>query len=157
MMAPGRFLGSSAAFAFLLLLVIAPTVEAQAGTVSGANQAIQQAFASVQIAEKMGGNVTSLVFQLNQAVGLVARGGATSNLTEAATLFGEATQIANSVSASAPQVALNGAQATRLAQDTTVGEIVAFIVAGVLVYLYLPRLFWRLWLRSHRDWKVSPR
>jgi len=122
-----------------------------------ARDTIADAFSAVLEAEKAGGNVTPLVSSLNEALRLVEQGENSTDRAEAAVLYEQATQIAEQVLASAPKVKEVGLAAQRNSTTFLVVSMVALGVTALVSYLFVPRLFWTLWLRSHRGWRVEPR
>ena len=122
-----------------------------------ARDAISDAFSAVLEAEKAGGDVTGLVTSLNEALGLVEEGERSPEQAKAAALYDRAKQIAGDVLASAPKVKEAGLVAQRNATILVTISIVALAVTALVAYLFVPRLFWTLWLRSHRGWRVEPR
>ncbi len=126
--------------------------------VSSANSAIQAAFASTLSAEKSGGNVSSLVAQLNSAIQLVQKAEA-ENATSpalAATDLQNATAIAQSVTAQTPSVAQAGSAARQTTEVTSVGEASAIVFIAALTYIFGGRVYRSAWLRLHRDYVVRP-
>jgi hypothetical protein len=124
---------------------------------SAARDMIAEAFSAVVEAEKAGGDVTPLVASLNEALSLVEQGERSADQAEAAVLYERATQIADQVLASAPMVKEAGLVAQRSSTTFLVVSMVALGVTGLVAYLFVPPLFWMLWLRGHRGWRVEPR
>ena len=122
-----------------------------------ARDTISDAFNAVLEAEKTGGDVTGLVTSLNEALKLVEEGKRSPEQPKAAALYDRAKQIAQDVLTSAPKVKEAGLVAQRNATNLLTISIVALAVTALIAYLFVPRLFWTLWLRSHRGWRVEPR
>ena len=118
---------------------------------------ISQAYTAVLKAEQSGGNVTSLVAKLNSAVSLVQQAGLVNSTdpAKAQSMYSQASTLAQQVISSAPAVAAAGKAATFDAQASLVVETAVLAGLAVLAYLYVPRLFWRYWYRTHRDWRVK--
>ena len=137
------------------LFSLVPVAHAQAS--SQAQSQISQAYAAVLNAEQSGGNVTALVAKLNSAVSLMQRADAlnATSPAKAQSLYSQASTLAQQVISSAPAVAAAGKAATFDAQASLAVETAALAALAVLAYLYVPRLFWRYWYRTHRDWRVK--
>ena len=126
--------------------------------VASANSAIGSAFASTLSAEKSGGNVSSLVAQLNSAIQLVQRAeeeNATSPGQAAADLQ-NASAISQSVTATSSSVAQAGSSARQTTEVTSVAEASAIIIVAALTYVFGGRVYRSAWLRLHRDYVVRP-
>jgi hypothetical protein len=152
---------SHVAVVVVSLLVFATVMVpvARAETSSQVSAQIGQAYAAVLNAEQNGGNVSSLVAQLNSAISLVQEADLvnSTNPSRAQTLYSQAFSLASQVVQSAPGVAAAGRTSVSAAQfDLIVESIVLAALAG-LVYVYTPKIFWNFWLRTHRDWRVKKR
>ena len=109
------------------------------------------AFVAVAEAERVGGDVSGLVEQLNQAVVLLEEGETKND--EA--LLREALSKVEEVVARAPVVGQDGV-ATMQARTVQSWLVVGVVAAlGVVVWRYEPRVFWRLWVWSKRRWRVK--
>ena len=137
------------------VLSLVPVVHAQAS--SQAQSQINQAYSAVLNAEQSGGNVTALVAKLNSAVSLMQQADALNATSPAKSqsLYSQASTLAQQVISSAPAVAAAGRTATFDAQASLVVETAVLGALAVLAYLYVPRIFWRYWYRTHRDWRVK--
>jgi len=146
------------AFVFLLALSF-QTSRAEAQSHSQAEAAIAQAYGAILGAQQSGGDVTSLVAQLNSAISLVQRADVanTTDPSQAQSLYAQASSLAAQVVQSAPGVAAAGRASVMTAQIDLAIETVFLGVLAVAAYLSLPRIFWSLWLSAHRDWRVSKR
>ncbi len=116
-------------------------------------------YARVQTIEGEGGNVTGVVGQLNQALALVAAGEAneTGAPDQAQALYQQAESIIQSVNQELPGVESRGkasAQSEVFWLAFTLGALAAI---GIGIYFFGGRIFWSLWVRSHRDWTVKKR
>lgn len=105
------------------------------------------AFAAVSRAEAAGGNVTRLVGDLDRAVRLIDAGGE-ADLVEADALI-------RGVEAAASSVESGGAQSRTMRYVETGFVLVVLAAAAALVWLYGSRVFWRLWIRTKRGWRVE--
>ena len=145
------------AAACVIALLFVPASSASAQTSSQVKAQIAQAYSSVLSAESSGGNVTFLVVKLNSAVSLVQQADAlnTTDPTRAQSLYSQASALAQQVISAAPAVAAAGRAAVFDAQVSLVVETAALAVLAALAYLYVPRLYWRYWGRTHKDWRVK--
>ena len=119
---------------------------------------LETAFDAVHAAEQAGANVTGLDAMLNQASGLITEGTAiqSSQPAEAQHLFTEAGGIAAQVTSEANTAVTAGQGATFRGELFLAGELGVIALGCVLVYLYLPRVFWRIWAGVNGDSRVSP-
>lgn len=145
------------AAAFVLASVYGASVQAQ--TSSDARSQIGQAYAAVLQAEASGGNVTYLVKTLNSAVTLVQQGDLVNGTDpgRAQALYSQASSLAQQVIQNSSAVAASGRASVANAQIALGVETAALAALAVVAYVYTPRVFWRLWLRIHRDWRVKKR
>lgn len=135
-------------------------VTASSASVQASSQVkaqIAQAYSSVLSAESSGGNVTALVAKLNSAVSLMQQADAlnATSPAKAQSLYSQASTLAQQVISSAPAVAAAGRASTFDAQASLAVETAVLAALAALAYLYVPRLFWRYWYRTHRDWRVK--
>lgn len=139
----------------MLVFLASPAVQGQSG--SPASVQVGQAYAAVLGAGQAGGNVTALVAKLNAAISLIQQGDAV-NATDPAraqALYSQASTLAQQVLQAAPGVAAAGRSAVLNAQIELAVETVVLGALAVLAYVFAPRVFWRLWLRTHRGWRVK--
>jgi hypothetical protein len=144
------------AAAVLSLAAVPPALGA---TSSQAEAQIGAAYAAVLAAEQAGGNVTSMVAKLNAAVALVQRADLVNSTDPALarSLYSNASALAAQVAQEAPAVAASG-RASVLSSQVDLGVETAVLAAlAVAAYVFTPRLFWGLWARAHRGWKVKRR
>ncbi|MDA4126920.1 MAG: hypothetical protein OK452_06935 [Thaumarchaeota archaeon] len=140
----------------LLFLSMLPTSRASAQISSGVRAQIGQAYSAVLTAEQDGGNISSLVATLNTAISLVQQADSINdtNPSKAQALYAKAASLASQVVQASPSVAAAGRASVGAAQLALVAETVALIGIAVVTYRFGPRLFWTVWLRAHRTWKV---
>lgn len=125
--------------------------------ISGADGAIQAAFISTQNAERMGGNVSALVAELNSAIQMVQNAEAenSTNPALASSDLSNATQIAQRVSADAGPAGQQGAAARDLQFYVSAGSAAAIVAIAAVIYAFGDRLYHVLWLRMHGDQVVK--
>jgi len=124
---------------------------------AGASSAVQNAFVAVQTAGTDGGNVTSLVAQLNGALALVQRATTenSSNPVKASTDLQSAISIARGVQSSAATVAQQGLSARQIQLEISIVSAVVIVCIAVALYFYGDRIYRRLWLRMYSDYVVK--
>ena len=115
------------------------------------DQQVFNTFKALSKAEAAGGNVSSLVADFNEAIEVLERGERTGN----SSLVEEARPRLNMISASAPVVAQEGAAANQIRILYTAVSLGLLAAVGFVVYLYVPKLFWRLWIRSKKNWRIK--
>lgn len=108
---------------------------------------VQAAFLELSGAESRGANVTSAALDLNRALALASSGDELS--------LSEAAAIVQGVRSSVPSLLAEGEAARYWGTVGLAAWLAALAAAGVLAYLYTPRLVWRAWMRSKRRWRVS--
>jgi len=119
--------------------------------VEEARDKLAEAFEAVAEAERMGGDVSDLVVWLNEAVKLIEEGEACGNES----LIGEAFLKAEAVIAEAPVLGEEGAASVRMRMIQNGVVLGVVVVLAVVVWRYGSRVFWRLWVKSKRDWRVK--
>ena len=141
----------------LLMLPLAPVHPTHAQGQAQVGAQIGQAYSAILSAEQSGGNVSSLVKTLNSAISLVQEGNFenATNPQQASDLYSQASTIAQQVINEAPAIASAGRGGVLTAQLDLALETAVLAVLAAVAYLYLPRIFWRYWLRTHRDWRVK--
>ena len=129
------------ACSFILLLVI--TVYPQPLPPEDVKEEIFKAYTSIVDAYNSGGNVTRLIAELNNAIEMV-----NSNRTL------EAYMIASSVREYASSAKIEGLERQRLETLMIIFFIVIIAFISAIIYLYGPRLYWRLWVKLRGKYKV---
>jgi len=138
-----------------LLLTAEPQVTSAASqaTFGGTSLAVQSAFIAVQTAGKDGGNITSLVAELNGALALVQKASAenSSNPSQASVDLQSALVIAQQVQSAAATVGRQGISTRQVQFDFSVASAVVIMGVAVALYVYGDRIYRRLWLRVYGD------
>ena len=126
--------------------------------VSSANGEIQSAFVSAYSAEKSGGNVSSLIAELNNAIQLVQKAEAenATSPSQAAADLQNATRDAQRVTAESASVAQMGGAARQITELTSVSAASAVVVVAALTYIFGGRIYRSAWLRLHKYYVVRP-
>ena len=105
-----------------------------------------EAFEAVREAESVGGEVSGLLEDLNEALRLIEAGGEGN-------LAGAEEKI-ESVLAVVPVVRSQGMVSARN-QQIVIGVVLGLVaVSAVVVWRLGPRFFWSLWIRSKSGWRV---
>jgi len=101
--------------------------------------------------ERLGSDVSGLVDELNQALILLEEG----EMRNDEAMLQRALSKVEDVVARAPVAGQGGVAAmqARTVQSLLVIGVVAAL--GVIVWHYEPKIFWRLWVRNKRRWKVK--
>ncbi len=135
-----------------------PSYAVSQTSINGGYTSVQSAFAAAQSAERQGGNVTSLIAQLNGALALIQKASAenSTNPTQAAADLANATKIAQSVTLEAASVTQMGISSTQAADLRSIITATGIAVAAVLIYLFGGRVYRRLWLHIYKDYVVRP-
>jgi hypothetical protein len=125
--------------------------------VSDANGAIQSAFVAVHSAEKSGGNVSSLVADLNGAIQLVQKAMAenATDSPQATADLANATLMAQRASSAAGPVGQQGASAKQDQLYVSLGSAAGIVVVAALLYLFGDRIYHRAWLRLYGGYVVK--
>ena len=124
---------------------------------AGTSYTLKTAFLAVQTAGKDGGNVTSLLVQLNTALDLVQNASAenSTNPSQASTDLQSALGIAKGVQSAAATVAQQGMSARQLQLELSVGSAAVIVGIAIVLYVYGDRIYRRLWLRMYRGYVVK--
>jgi hypothetical protein len=123
---------------------------------SAADTAVQTAFIAVHNADAKGGNVSSLIAQLNEAIQMIQAAQALNATNPAGALadLGNATTLANEVAAAAPAVGDQGASAKQSQFDVSVGSAIAIVVIAAAIYAFGDRIYRGAWLRMYGGYVV---
>ena len=137
----------------ILLLTAGPPESSAAGQASfgGASSAVQSAFLAVQTAGKDGGDITSLVAQLNGALALVQRASSENSTdpAQASSDLQSALSIAQQVQSAAAPAAQQGTTARQLQEEVSVASAAVIVGVAVALYFYGDRIYRRVWLRVY--------
>lgn len=131
----------------LVFPVLCYAADAQDASVNEVRNRLIDAFEAVAEAERVGGNVSYLVEELNHAVKLLEAGGG-EELLEAESKIQDVLEAVSDVKA-------EGIVSTQHRQIMAGVVLVVLTVAVVVVWRFGPRVFWLLWLRSKRGWRVQ--
>jgi hypothetical protein len=122
-------------------------------TVDSAQTAVHDAYQALVEADKAGGDINKLTDQLNQAVDLTSQAQAliSTDPQKAQTLASQAQTLAQTVTEQASTTKSEG-----LMQNPLIigASIAALLAAGILVYLYGPKAYWKMWLKLRKNYRV---
>jgi hypothetical protein len=142
----------------LLVVVLLDSPAPALAESSGAVHAqIDQAFLALRSAEVDGGNITSLVLSLNEAINLTERADVmnATNPSQSAALYSQAYSLASNILRQAPTVAAQGRTAVAAAATDFYAETTVLGALAVVAYFFTPRAFWWLWVRIYGGWRVK--
>ena len=138
-----------------VILLLSPRVASipapDAVSIDEVRAKLAESFKAVSEAERMGGNVSSLVSELNAAIALLEEGESSGDET----LIREASMRAEHVLAEAPEAGSEGVAGAQLRIYQNVAILSSLAVLAFVVWIFGPRLFWGLWKRSRHDWRVK--
>jgi len=143
----------------LLILIIVPAFAltfGQSSITSSAQDATYNAYNAIVNASSAGADTNQLIQQLNQAVNLTAQAlqlNAT-NPQQAQALADQAQTIAQNVT----EQAISAQQsASNVLPIIAVATAVTIIAAGILVYVFGPKLLWRIWFNLRKNYRIKTR
>ncbi len=123
------------------------TIEISAYSPDGLRMEVNRVFTLLEAAEAKGANVTGAALSLNHALELISAGGAPE--------LSQAASIVQQVNSSIPGLVAEGDSARYWGTAGLAATLAVLGIAGVLVFLFMPKLVWRLWVRSKKGWRVS--
>ena len=136
-----------------VLLSAATLVQSQTSTLDSAQTAVHDAYKALVKADNAGGDISQLVDQLNLALNFTSQAQAliVSNPQQAQTLALQAQTLAQNVTQQASTTAGAG-----LFQRTLIigASIASLLAGGILVYVFGPKIFWKVWLRLRKNYRV---
>ncbi len=142
----------------LLILITVPAIALTCGqsaiTNTVAQNATYNAYKAIVKASIAGADTNQLIQQLNQAVNLTAQAQQlmTTNSQQAQELADQAQTIAQNVT----QQAITAQQsASNILPAIVVITAVILIAAGILVYVFGPKVLWRIWFNLRKNYRVK--
>ncbi len=129
-------------------------VGAQVSVISDAENQATQAYLAIAAADKAGGDVDALIGQLNSAINLTAQAEelVISNPAQATDLAEQARLLALNVTEQANVVEASALSSFPVVE---VGVAVGALVLGIVIFFVGPRMFWRVWFRFRRNYRVA--
>ncbi len=113
---------------------------------------VAEAYRAVADAERKGGNVSSLVYELNSAIDLVTKAEQTGNQSLRLEALSKLLRVVQEAS-------IVGEQGQANFRSNQIWTAITFGVEGaiaVLAYVFSPRIFWTVWARLRGRWRVKP-
>lgn len=140
---------------FILLLLILPSVMAEAQDIEEVRGYIRLVYHKVSEAEKSGAEVEEAALKLNQALSLIREAEGETNTTKRNRDLTEAHNLVKDVEASIDRLVEEGRARINLRNITLSSTAILAAAGCILGYIYAPRIFWSLWLRLRRGWRVK--
>jgi len=131
----------------LVSLLLYTTISVKAVDQNEINSAITSSFQAVERAEKAGGNVSSEVGLLNQAITLV-RNGSDDNLTEAL-------RICQEVSLKENILVEQNLETRNMGYYQTTAIVIALLAAALLINKYGSKLYLSIWKTIWGNWRIE--
>ena len=131
----------------LVSLLLYTTISVKAVDQNEINSAITSSFQAVERAEKAGGNVSSEVGLLNQAITLV-RNGSDDNLTEAL-------RICQEVSLKENILVEQNLENRNMGYYQTTAIVIALLAAALLINKYGSKLYLSIWKTIWGNWRIE--
>ncbi len=129
-------------------------VQSQPTPLDNAQTATHDAYKALLKAENAGADISKLTDQLNQALNLISQSQAltSSSPQQAHALALQAQTLAQNITQQASTLKSEG-----LAQNPLIigASIASLLAGGILVYLFGPKAFWKIWLRLRKNYRVS--
>lgn len=137
----------------LILLGAPGSFAAGNASFNSASSAVTQAFVGVQSAGKEGGNVTSLIVELNGALALIQKASTenSTNPSQAVVDLNSAVAIAEGAQASASTIAIQGTSAKQVRLYVSVLSAVVIVSIAGAIYVFGDKIYRGLWLRIYGD------
>ena len=137
-----------------VLLSAVALVQSQSTPLDSTQTAIHDAYKAIVEANNAGGDISELTDQLNQALKLTSQAQALiisdPQLTQ--TLFLQAQALAQNVTSQSSTVQAEGLFQNPLFIGVSIASLLA---SGILVYVFGPKIFWKVWLRLRKNYRVK--
>jgi hypothetical protein len=141
---------------FLLLIITVPAIALTVGqstATNSAQDATYNAYQAIVKASNVGADTNQLIQQLNEAINLTAQAQQLINKDpqQAQILANEAQNIAQNVT---QQATVAQQSAANILPIIEVAIAAALVATGILVYVFGPKLFWRLWFNLRKNYRT---
>jgi hypothetical protein len=141
---------------FILLIITVPAIALTVGqstAITSAQDATYNAYQAIVKASNAGADTNQLIQQLNEAINLTA---------QAQQLISKEPQQAQILANEAQNIAQNVTQQATVAQQSAANVLpiievaiaAALVATGILVYVFGPKLFWRLWFNLRKNYRI---
>ncbi len=129
-------------------------VQSQTTPLDNAQTATHDAYKALLKADNAGADISKLTDQLNQALNLISQSQAltSSNPQQAQNLALQAQALAQNITQQASTLKGNGLTQNPLIIGASIASLIA---GGILVYLFGPKAFWKVWLRLRKNYRIS--
>lgn len=118
---------------------------------------IREVYGKLVDAEAKGADVDEEALKLDKALQLIIKAQKSVNSTERNEMLAEAEMLIDEVEDSIPKLIMKGEAKARFRLIYTAVALSSMVAASILLYVYGPRILWKLWIRARRDWKVRRR
>ncbi len=150
---------SKLTFTFLLLtiaLLTVATTYGQSSAINSAQDATNNAYTAILNAYNAGADTNQLIEQLNQAINLTAQAQqvTNSNPQQAETLANQAQIIAQNVTQQAAILQQASSNTLPIVAGATAAGL---IVVGIVAFLFGPKVFWALWFKLRKKYRITAR
>jgi len=116
--------------------------------------ALQNAYLQIVVAEQRGANVSLVATKLDIALQLIDGAKNESPLERNESLT-NAKLIINEASNSISSLISIGESTVLWSRIMLLSSVVLLGITLILVYVFVPKIFWRLWLKMKRNWRIS--
>lgn len=139
----------------LSILAIYTCVEiAESQDVEEARKYVRTVYSSLREAELKGADVEEAASKLDEALELLREVEGVGTL-EREKSISRVMSMAGEVESSIGRLVEEGESRNRWRIITLSSSAALAALSSILTYLYAPRIFWGLWLRARRDWRVK--
>ncbi len=138
----------------LLILLLFPSVMAEVQDAEEVRNYVRLVYQKLVEAERRGADVEEAAIRLNRALSLIREAEAETNTSRRGKSLTEAYNLVRDVEASIDRLVEEGRARINLRNWTLSSAAILTAVGCILGYIYSPRIFWSLWLRLRRGWRV---
>lgn len=144
-------MGSRAGILCVFLIFFLASVYSVGAQESGVKLKILEAFSAISNSEKSGADISPLVKEINGILETLESSGSKVSVVQEREISAKSDAIVTKSS----ELSRAGVAKNQERLMITSILVAALGVFAFLVYIYEPRIFWRLWIRTKRNWKVS--
>jgi len=135
------------------VFLISSSLTSIIGAAGDARVKLARIYSDLVNAESAGADVSVAATKLDEAGRLIASA-ESANEPEKSNLLAMASVLIGEVEAMIPKLMEAGRSATLYRSVTTIASVAISASSAIFLYIYGPRIIWRLWLRSRRGWRV---
>lgn len=144
-----RFWATVLVCVFLISSSLTSTIEATGDV----RVKLARIYSDLVNAESAGADISVAATKLDEARRLIASA-ESANEPEKSSLLAMASVLIGEVEAMIPELMEAGRAATLYRSVTTIASVAISASSAIFLYIYGPRILWRLWLRSRKGWRV---